>query len=258
MKLVRLGDLYFIPISKAAARRFVRGIPERRLRKAIRERIDQVIDRVLNEVDPEFLGESTDEVVQQITDAVISEFRRDWTKTVSELYLSTKRRVAKRLKQKMRFTAEDMDSLRLVTRGPILQRVYTGLSKVLSDEINERVKNYFKHGNFERLVKEIKEVGGMTYSRADRIARTESGVVENLALANAYKEADPEDKRRYRWVSIPDERRTEWCEKISRLTQHGVTLKELEEIIREHGDPRLKNRRPFQVHINCRSTIQPV
>ncbi|MHC1583107.1 MAG: phage minor head protein [Methanosarcinales archaeon] len=258
MKLIRLGDSYFIPVSKAVARRFIRGRAERRLRKTIRERIDQVIDRVLNEVDPEFLGESTDEVVQQITDAVISEFRRDWARAVSELYLSTKRRVARRLRQKMRFTAEDMDSLRLVTQGPILRRVYEGLSKVLSDKINERVKEYFKHGDFERLVREIKEVGNMTYSRADRIARTESGVVENLALANAYRESDPEGKRRYRWVSIPDERRTEWCKKISELTRHGVTLEELREIIKEHGDPRLKDRRPFQVHINCRSTIQPV
>jgi len=129
---------------------------------------------------------------------------------------------------------------------------------VLSEKVNGRIKSFFEHGDYERLVKEIRADAGIGYSRSERIARTEIGVISNLAKANAFDEYDPQRKLKYRWLSMPDVRRTEWCKKISEMTKDGVSLEELKGIIREYGDTKLKERRDFQSHINCRSTLQVV
>ena len=232
-----------------------------RIEQAVQREIDALIDDAVKDIlhsTRTYTGDDLLDDVDRICRTLTDKFRGKYEREVVKYYLREKSRIAQQLKTKLDFRAHDLEALRELTRSEIMWRAYRGLGNVLSEKVNGRIKSFFEHGDYERLVKEIRADAGIGYSRSERIARTETGVISNLAKANAFDEYDPEGMKRYMWYGPDDVRNTDWCRLIRKLTRQGVSLGQLRDIIRVHGDTRLKNRRDYQVHINCRHTFVPI
>lgn len=199
---------------------------------------------------------------KKLVDEFIKRHKFKFQKDILKFYKISRNKILTKLKKRLDFTARDEAAVELLRNSKVLSKLYSNMDERLTSKINKAITEAIEADaiDFNKLVDKIHKIQNAEYSMADMIARTEAGVVSNIASANTYDQLDKEAgaENLYTWVGPKDARVTGWCAEISELTKHGVTLKELEKIIKKHGDTRLKYRRPFQVHIRCRHTIQPI
>lgn len=193
---------------------------------------------------------------------LIKRHKFKFQKDILIYYNLARNKLLTKLKKKLDFTSRDEAAVELLRKSKVLSKLYSNMDARLTSKINKAITEAIEADaiDFNKLVHKIHKIQKVEYSMADLVGRTEHGVITNIASANTYDQLDAEAgvKNLYRWVGPKDARVTGWCAEISELTKNGVTLKELEKIIKKHGDTRLKYRRPFQVHIRCRHTIQPL
>ena len=199
---------------------------------------------------------------QKLVDEFIKRHKFKFKKDILKYYKISRDKLLKRLGRKLDFTAKDSAAVKLLRESRVLTNLYKNMDKRLTFKINSAITKSIEAGavDFNELVDSVHKIRRQEYSAADRIARTEHGVISNIASANTYTELDKEAEVTglYKWIGPNDVRTSEYCKEISKLTKNGVTLKDLEKIIDEYGDTHLKYRRPFQAHIRCRHTIQPI
>jgi len=181
------------------------------------------------------------------------------TKEISRIYERARNSVASSEGTRLPITESDKKEIEQFTKSKLLWQSYSNLSDDLSKKINKILENHFEGNEFDYAgaKKELlKELPSLSKERVNRIIRTEYANVQRLSMEKTYKDLDPKGEWRYKWLSIPDNRRTKYCYNISKRTIQGVTLKELKQIIREEADPKVYTpERPFMPHINCRSTF---
>lgn len=199
---------------------------------------------------------------QNLVDNLVKRHKFKFQKDIRDFYKLARNKVLKNLNQKLAFTSRDEAAVKLLRESKVLAKIYSNMDARLTNKINKAITDAIEKDavDFNKLVDSINKIKKTEYSQADLIARTEHGVVTNIATVNTYKTLDEEAGvvGKYHLINPLDVRTTGWCAEIVEMTKNGVTLKELERIITKYGDTRLKYRRPFQIHLRCRSTISPI
>lgn len=140
-------------------------------------------------------------------------------------------------------------------RESIWRKKFDGINAVNSNKIKDIIiEGIAKNITLEELTDKIVKIG-IEEKQAEAIARTEQQALQNSAREIMFKEIDPKEEYKYKWVSIPDSRRSEICKEITELTKKGVSMKKLKNIIKEVAAKYNSEAREFTPHVNCRSTI---
>lgn len=153
------------------------------------------------------------------------------------------------------------DSLAPETKKEIMDNLYNRrfdrLDKSESDGVRDLlIKAYDEGWTMKNLGLEISKVAPkLSNEDIQRIVQTENTTIVNTAREKGYKQTDPEGTRLYKWVSIPDQRRTPICKKISNRTSKGVHMDTLKKIVKEEGTKGGFEARELNPHINCRSVM---
>lgn len=142
----------------------------------------------------------------------------------------------------------------------LYSHLFEGTNRAQSNKINTAIlESVLDRSSNEHLKQRImKTVPNVNEGQAEVIARTEKHVLKTSLRMAAYKQEDPRGQHKYKWIGPTDSRTTPVCKNIVRRTQKGVTMEELEEIIREEAnrfDPNFEVR-GYTPHYNCRH--QPI
>lgn len=142
--------------------------------------------------------------------------------------------------------------------NPYLWKAYRDLDIELSNRVNYIITEGISKSINPRLIRDtiMREMTDLTKNRVQTIIRTELHNIANISKEAQYRRIDANNEAKYKWLSVPDHRRTTYCTRISDRTRNGVSLDELKKIIREESDLKVYSpARPYQPHINCRSTF---
>ena len=234
---------------------------ERLLNKSLEKEINKLVKEIKTSA-----KSLSPQDLQKLNKRLIDEFirRHKFTtqKNILKFYKLARNKILTKLKKRLNFTAKDDAAIKLLRESKVFPVLYKNMDNRLTSKINSAITTAIEKGavDFNKLVDSIHKIQNQEFSNADRIARTEHSTITNIASANTYDQLDKEAgvESLYRWFGPDDVRTSEYCKRICALTKNGVTLKELEKIIEENGDTLLRYRRPFQAHIRCRHTIQPI
>jgi hypothetical protein len=144
-------------------------------------------------------------------------------------------------------------------KDSLFSKAFEGLSKAKSNQI----KDIFLNGLLDEksntdMIKKIQELVGEAKSKGEveNIVRTEMQSIRNTSREYYYNQFAKKDAV-YKWVSIPDKRRTNTCSRISERTKKGVSIEKLKDIIREESKKDFPEFEPrdWSAHYSCRSTF---
>lgn len=137
----------------------------------------------------------------------------------------------------------------------VFKRNFDGMDKNKSDQVREYlIDAALRNATYSDMTRQVAAMAGIPEEDAERLVKTELHEMRAKLRELAYQETQPEDAL-YKWVSVPDARRTEICEHITEKTKRGVTLDTLKGIIAEEAQKGGFKAREFSPHINCRSTF---
>lgn len=240
-------------------------MPKKTIEDFLDESLNKEIDALVKKIKTEAKKLSPKQLKilnQNLVNNLIKRHKFTFKKDILKFYKLARNKVLKNLNQKLVFTSRDEAAVKLLRESKVLAKIYSNMDARLTNKINKAITDAIEKDavDFNKLVDSINKIKKTEYSQADLIARTEHGVVTNIATANTYKTLDEEARvvGKYHLINPLDTRTTHWCAEIVEMTKNGVTLKELEQIIKKYGDTQLKYRRPFQIHLRCRSTISPI
>ena len=205
------------------------------------------------------------EALQRFSSDLIREYTEElknllFTQIASKYIRTRESVIKKRGVPYFNFTAADSDALAVLQTTPILSKVYSNLDEFLTEKINQAITDAFVEGaiKFTELNKNIREITGFAYYRADRIARTETAAVINYASATTFSQVDKqlEIEGRYRMIGASDRRTCSICATAHSDTERGMIMGNLGKYINEHQKGA---KRPFgPLHPSCRCSISPV
>ena len=173
-------------------------------------------------------------------------------KTLNDVMKETKKKVTPKKRK------ASADKLADMLERNIFRGKFEGVSAKKSNQIKEFILRSLKKGvPMERIINYINRVGGkgMTLASAETIARTETQAVQNTMREWSFKQVDPKEKFRYKWMNPLDDRTTDICRKLVSRSQKGVTLEALRKMIKEEAQLAGFNAREWTPHIGCRSTF---
>ena len=158
------------------------------------------------------------------------------------------------------FDKEDLKIIENFKSSDFLINAYDSYENDLADTLKEVLTKSYKNPKdwgIDKIVKEMTERTNESVGRLRTIARTETHNISTIARENSYEKAEIEGEEfKYKWIGPRDNRTTPYCTKITELTKHGVSMKELKNIIAEYSDKNtFKSGRAFTPHINCRHTF---
>jgi hypothetical protein len=128
---------------------------------------------------------------------------------------------------------------------------YEGIDRATSERINAFLWDMAfaaRRFNLDELKSQLAKRFGLDDVQAERIVRTEMANIFNKMREWAYLEKTRVKK--FRWVAKADA--CEKCKAVEAEAKGGVTLEELKEIVRKHGEPYA---REWSVHPQCRCTF---
>jgi hypothetical protein len=134
----------------------------------------------------------------------------------------------------------------------IYSRKFEGLSKQQSNLIKDYLISAVEHRiPYSDMVDQVKLLADLDDAQAESIVRTETHELRMKLRQVAYEERLPEDAK-YKWIGPSDDRTSPVCKDIVDATRNGVTLPELQGIIKEKADKYGLKARDFTPHPNCR------
>lgn len=147
--------------------------------------------------------------------------------------------------------------LKAEARKAAFSKSYKGLGKKASQSINNTImRGIFNQKSIEGMAKSIADLLGVSKQQASQVVRGEYQAIKNVIRGASEEAKDPAHSFKYKWLSIPDSRRTKYCTIITNRTKHGVSLERLKEIIKQESDKAIYDEnRPFTPHVGCRSTF---
>lgn len=179
-------------------------------------------------------------------------------KALKDAYKTSIQEVESDLGIDIGFGEVDKNALNVIRNSRPLSNAYSGLNERLSKNLNEVIEKNFSDSDFSlsKMVSDMQDVVDESEGSLNRIARTESHNIRNLARENSYDKVDEAGELKFKWIGPKDSRTTKFCQKITNRTKNGVTRKELREIIREEADQETyMASRPYSPHINCRHSF---
>ena len=150
--------------------------------------------------------------------------------------------------------------MQAIREGALFEN-YEGLTKVEIKKLNKILESQFSqpYVSLNRITEKIVKELGLSKGQARTIGRTEMTSVLNTAREIDYKERDPKDEFKYKWLNPLDDRTTPQCREITKRTKGGVSMKDLKIIVKEvaekYAEGGFKYTREFLPHINCRSSF---
>ena len=231
-----------------------------RLSVNFREKLKAEFEKVLEGLD--YSRKPTKQAFKKAIETVIESLRkrliRRTGKEIEEVYKISIKDVEKELKLSIGFGKVDQNALEVLRSEKVLTDAYEDMSKSLSKELNNVIKLAYQQPEIftiDKIVDEMKTVSDDEEYRLRRIARTETQRVSTLARQNSYLKADKEGRFLYKWLSVPDARRTELCKTLSEESQDGLSMRELKK--RGHELSKQFGFKPhdWTFHVNCRSVF---
>lgn len=134
-------------------------------------------------------------------------------------------------------------------------KTFEGLTKLQSNKVKQIIlRGISSKKTIDKIKEQIQRELGLDEEQAQAIAGTEHQAITNKLREITFTEDDPEGEYKFKWLSIPDYRRTKICENITDRTKNGVTMEKLKEIIHEESIAGgFDGEREFTSHPNCRS-----
>jgi len=138
----------------------------------------------------------------------------------------------------------------------LFNKKFEGISKVISDRVKDYLVRSLTNGtNPQVMIDHVKREKGIDAIKAETIVRTEIQALQNSVREWSYKKIDPENKNKYFWLSVKDDRQSDVCKRIAEITKNGVPLDKLRETVKEESiRGGLDGSREWTPHPNCRST----
>ena len=132
----------------------------------------------------------------------------------------------------------DFEAIKVLSESPTLSRAYKGIADSITININKIISQAYHDPaglSLQAMTKSIKELSGIAESKAEHIARTETGNVSAAARRNSYKKADPEDKFLFKHIGPDDNRTTQTSKRIKERTRKGVSWDDYVMIVTEEA-----------------------
>lgn len=198
------------------------------------------------------------ETVKKLAERMAGDLKKKSIKDLERVYKSAMKEVEKELKVGVSFGKKDQNALDVLSKSKVFVDSYDGMSDSVSKKLNDVITEAYNQPelfSLNKLTEKMKEISKDESFRLERIARTETQHINNVARKNSYLQADKKGDFKYKWLTVNDSRRTEVCKAISDRSKQGVSLVELKKIISEEAKRFGHKPRDFTPHINCRSTL---
>ena len=171
--------------------------------------------------------------------------------------------VKKEFKLNFKVEKADLEGLSKFLKMSLFEKAFESLTKSQSEKIEQvMLSSVIDKISNRETSKKVKELIGdkLSEGEIDRIVRTERGAIKAKSREFSFRKADPEEKKKYKWLSIPDSRRTDTCFRISARTAKGVSLDKMKEIIKEESKKDFPDyeSRDYHAHYLCRSVVVPI
>jgi hypothetical protein len=150
--------------------------------------------------------------------------------------------------------------------GAAWDEAYAGLTQAETEKVNKILETNFLEPkiSLRKITKDLAGLG-IDKAQAEMIARTEMMAIMNKAKEIDWKQQDPDEKYKFKWVGPDDPRTTEVSKRIKSRTKNGVSLDDLKKIVREEAirfatetKSGFNPTRDFQSHIGQRHTYERV
>ncbi|MEW6295947.1 MAG: hypothetical protein AB1467_06730 [Candidatus Diapherotrites archaeon] len=174
---------------------------------------------------------------------------------LKKIYEESIKDIEKQLGTTIGFSEVDENALNVIKKQEVFTEAYSNMNSSISKKLNEIISEaYAKPEEFtiKKIMDKMKETISEEDYKLERIARTETNHVSNIARMNSYMKADPKGEFKYKWIGPDDYRTTELCKELKQKTSNGVTLKELKELIKSTSNKYGFEARDFTPHVNCR------
>lgn len=157
----------------------------------------------------------------------------------------------------------DPDSLRKYIEESLYTKTFSGVKKTTSDLIKDFIlRSVVKGYPRERILKYLVNKG-LPANQAENIYRTETHALRTKVREWSYKQIDPNDELKYKWIGPADNRTTHICSRIASRTKNGVSMEKLKSIIQDEVDKAINkgelpadyDPREYTPHFNCRHTF---
>ncbi len=233
--------------------------------KSIREELFAELKKFVSEID---FGKrlSRPGVVKKLAELAkrfTSAMMLDTGRELENVYKNSITKVESDLNLDIGFSEVDRNAVEVIKNSRVFKSAFSGFNKTVSSKLNEQIAKAFETpGGFsvDKLVNDMSKVVDASRGSLERIARTESSNISNLARKNSYLKVDETGSEfLYKWIGPSDNRTTVYSKGIKsgvRSEGGAVTMNRLQEIIKQNADPNIYSaQRPFQSHINQRHTF---
>lgn len=180
-------------------------------------------------------------------------------KVFKDLYREEMNKASNEIGLAAEFGLPDEEAIKAILNQPVLSDAYAGVSKELIEGINKIIEESFKDPKGltpKQMTDKIKEVTNLADSRAENIARTESGKISTAARYNSYKKTGRIDTMKFRHIGPLDSRTTPTCKRIMEATKDGVSWDDYVAILEAESKPDFPEwtvNKEFPVaHFSCR------
>jgi len=165
-------------------------------------------------------------LIKKIKNTLNSELKETTRKFFEKTYLQGMDKVGRELGVNITFGAIDKNAIQALATQKILFDAYDGITKTLTDKINDILIQAYKTEsglNLTQITDKLQEAVRIRDSRAETIARTEMSKVSSAARRNSYKKEDPDDEFRYKHIGPNDNRTTVMSKEVKESTKNGVS-----------------------------------
>lgn len=201
---------------------------------------------------------------KKLTNEFLKRMERKASGEFKRVYLKTIKDVGKDVGVSIGFSSVDQNAIEAIRNQKVFSEAFAGMNKDLNKKITDVISNAYKDPklfSLSAMVENMREVTEKSDFALERIARTETTRVSNVARIVSYKKAEDitDKKLTFKWIGPKDKRTTDTCKRIKRRTEKGVSMDELISIMKEESE---KDFPEFGVtknspipHYSCRHVI---
>ena len=209
--------------------------------------------------------------LQQISDEISRRFTEELmektVKNLSSTYFQMKEVTAKSVGMQPQFGHVDQQVIKALKQDDILWDAYKGLGSNLSKRLNDVIDESFRikmRPSMDQIREQMEKEVELSKPRLNRIIRTESTRVSNVAKMNAYHDYDPEGERLYKWRGPPfdplrSSKHCQWLKEKIKEEGGAVTLAQMKQLWREASDRFNGQKWVYRegiLHPNCRHVLE--
>lgn len=207
------------------------------------------------------------DVSKELSEALAKKIKAEADDEITKAFQGGLRSVASALGFTPSFDNIDKKALDAILNEGVLFDAYTGIQQNLVKDINEIITESIRTPrkfSIDMITNSLQQTVNKHRWELRRIARSETTIAANTGKSTAYRKADPEGNKTYKWRVLPfnKKRSSPICQEIkAEVDKHGGSLPidELRDLINKisikHLGPTWKSR-DWLPHPNCRSILE--